>query len=178
MLHVFGHRFVVRRARCLLPVAPQPVDHQSQRAQRDGVEREDGPHGRRGEQAADHGADGEADERGCGEQPEPRGITQKRASFKAALDAGVIILSGSDVGVFSHGDNVRELEIMADYGMKPLEVLKSATSVAGKVLHMDIGRVAPGMLADLIALDGDPVRDLSALRRVKLVMKNGVVYQP
>jgi imidazolonepropionase-like amidohydrolase len=113
-----------------------------------------------------------------GGQPEPLGITQKRAAFKAALDAGVTILSGSDVGVFAHGDNARELELMADYGMKPLEVLKSATSVAGKVLHMDIGRVAPGMLADLIALDGDPVRDLSALRRVKLVMKNGVIYQP
>jgi imidazolonepropionase-like amidohydrolase len=112
-----------------------------------------------------------------GEQPEPRGIVQKRASFKAALDAGVTILSGSDVGVFPHGDNVRELELMANYGMKNLEVLKSATSVAGKVLHMDIGRVAAGMLADLIAVEGDPVQDLSALRRVRFVMKNGVVFK-
>lgn len=112
-----------------------------------------------------------------GQQPEPRGIVQKRAAFKAALDAGVTILSGSDVGVFAHGDNVRELELMADYGMKTVDVLKSATSVAGRVLHMDIGRVQPGMLADLIAVEGDPVQDLSALRRVKFVMKNGVVFK-
>jgi len=112
-----------------------------------------------------------------GAQPEPASIAHKRASFQAARAAGVTILSGSDVGVFSHGDNVRELEQMAAWGMPPIEVLKSATSVAGRVLHLEIGQVKAGLLADLIAVEGDPVRDISALRRVKLVMKGGLVYK-
>lgn len=110
-------------------------------------------------------------------QPEPAGIQRKRTSFKAALDAGVTILSGSDIGVFPHGENARELELMVEYGMKPVDALKSATSVAGRVLHMEIGRVRQGMLADLIAVDGDPLRDIAALRKVKFVMKAGVVYK-
>src|ERR1017187_9500023 len=112
-----------------------------------------------------------------GQQPEPRGIQRKRASFKAALDAGVTILSGSDIGVFAHGENARELELMVDYGMAPLDALKSATSVAGRVLHMEIGQVKPGMFADLIAVDGDPTRDIAAIRRVKFVMKAGTIYR-
>jgi imidazolonepropionase-like amidohydrolase len=112
-----------------------------------------------------------------GEQPEPQGIQRKRATFKAALDAGVTILSGSDVGVFAHGENAREIELMVQYGMPSVDALKSATSVAGRVLHMDIGAVKSGMLADLIAVDGDPVKDISVLRKVKLVMKNGVIYK-
>lgn len=113
-----------------------------------------------------------------GQQPEPPNIAQKRASFQAAIHAGVTILSGSDVGVFPHGDNAREIELMAAYGMPALDALKAATSTAGRVLHMDIGRVESGLLADLIAVDGDPSKDLSSLRRVKLVMKGGVTYKP
>ena len=112
-----------------------------------------------------------------GQQPEPRGIERKRASFKAALDAGVTILSGSDVGVFAHGDNARELEMMVEYGMTPANALRSATSTAGRVLHMEIGQVKAGMLADLIAVEGDPTMEIGALRKVKFVMKGGAVYK-
>jgi imidazolonepropionase-like amidohydrolase len=112
-----------------------------------------------------------------GQPPEPPGIQRKRASFKAALDAGVTILSGSDVGVFAHGDNARELELMVEYGMTAADALRSATSTAGRVLHMEIGQVKAGMLADLIAVEGDPSKEIAALRKVKFVMKGGVVYK-
>jgi imidazolonepropionase-like amidohydrolase len=112
-----------------------------------------------------------------GQQPEPRGIQRKRASFKAALESGVTILSGSDVGVFTHGDNAREIEMMVEYGMPTVDALKSATSIAGRVLHLEIGEVKPGMFADLIAVEGDPTKDIAALRKVKFVMKAGAVYK-
>jgi imidazolonepropionase-like amidohydrolase len=104
---------------------------------------------------------------------------RKRAVFKAALDAGVTIASGSDVGVFAHGDNARELEAMVQFGMPIVDVLRSATSVDARVLHMSdkIGQVKAGLLADVIAVDGDPTGDISVLRRVKFVMKGGVVYR-
>jgi len=111
-------------------------------------------------------------------QAEPAALQQKRAAFKAAMDAGVTILSGSDVGVFTHGDNAREIEMMVDYGMPAVNALKAATLVAGQVLHMEIGQVKAGMLADLIAVDGDPVKEISAIRRVKMVMQGGTVCKP
>jgi imidazolonepropionase-like amidohydrolase len=111
--------------------------------------------------------------------PDSPSAQRKRASFKAALDAGVTILNGSDVGTFPHGDNAREIEAMVAYGMPIVAALKSASSVAAKVLHMEnqIGGVKPGLYADLVAFDGDPTKDLSALRRVRFVMKNGTVYK-
>jgi imidazolonepropionase-like amidohydrolase len=114
---------------------------------------------------------------GRGQQAESPAAARKRATFKAALDSGVTILSGSDVGTFTHGDNARELEAMVDFGMAPADALKAATSVAGRVLHMDIGLVKPGMYADLIAVNGDPTKDISAVRHVTFIMKGGTVYK-
>ena len=114
-----------------------------------------------------------------GTDPEPAGVRRKRESFKLALDAGVTIASGSDVGVFPHGDNARELELMVAYGMTPVAALRSATSVDARVLHMEtqIGRVAQGLFADLVAVEGDPTKEIGALRRIKLVVKNGVIVR-
>jgi len=104
---------------------------------------------------------------------------RKQAVFKAALEAGVTIASGSDVGVFAHGDNARELEMIVKFGMPLLDALRSATSVNARVLHMSdkIGSIKPGLLADVIAVEGDPTRDVSALRKVSFVMKGGVIYR-
>jgi imidazolonepropionase-like amidohydrolase len=111
--------------------------------------------------------------------PNSPAVMRKRASFKAALDAGVTILNGSDVGTFPHGDNGREMEAMVAYGMAPMDALKSATSTAARVLHMEnlIGSVKQGLFADLVAFDGDPTKDIAAVRRVKFVMKNGTIYR-
>jgi imidazolonepropionase-like amidohydrolase len=114
-----------------------------------------------------------------GSDPEPDRITSKKTSFKAALAAHVPICAGGDVGVFAHGDNVQELELMVEYGMPPLQVLRSVTSGNAKIFRMDsqIGSIKPGLLADVIAVQGDPLEQISALRQVKLVMKEGKLYK-
>ena len=111
-----------------------------------------------------------------GTDPEPARIGQKRRSFREALDAGVTIVAGGDVGVFPHGDNVRELEMMVDYGMETLDVLRSVTSGNADVLGVGerVGRIRPGLLADLIVVSGNPVDDISNLREIELVLLGGL----
>jgi len=114
-----------------------------------------------------------------GVDPEPARLARKRVTFKAALDAGVKMCFGGDVGVFTHGDNVRELEIMVDYGMSPAAALVAATSGNASYFRQGerIGRVKPGLFADLIAVEGDPTVNVKALRQVKFVMKGGKVFK-
>lgn len=112
-------------------------------------------------------------------RPETKSMTTKRQSFKAALESGVTIANGSDIGVFAHGEGAKELEMLVEYGMTPVQALKAATSVAATSLHLQekLGVVKPGLYADLIAVSGDPTADIKALRRVEFVMKGGTVYK-
>ncbi len=109
-----------------------------------------------------------------GEQPYPARIERKREVFQAALDAGVSLCAGSDVGVFDHGDNAWELELMVDYGMPAIDVLRAATSVNAELFGLaDRGRIVPGLLADLILVRGNPSTDIKVLREPVAVYKGG-----
>jgi imidazolonepropionase-like amidohydrolase len=114
-----------------------------------------------------------------GVDPEPARIAAKRQTFKAAVAAGVKMCFGGDVGVYAHGDNVRELELMVQWGMTPLAATVAATSGNASSFHLEdrLGRIKEGLLADLIAVEGDPTKDIAALRRVTFVMKGGRVYK-
>jgi imidazolonepropionase-like amidohydrolase len=114
-----------------------------------------------------------------GIDPEPERIKSKRISFKQALDAGVKICMGGDVGVFAHGDNAREMEMMVNYGMSPLETLKSATSINADAFNFGdkMGRLKGGLLADIIAVEGNPTVDISAIRKIVLVVKDGKIVK-
>lgn len=110
-----------------------------------------------------------------GQPPLPAGLEQERKAFAAARAAKVILCVGGDVGVFAHGDNAREMELMQEAGMSSLEVLTAATSVNAKAFRIDdkVGAIRVGLLADLVAVQGDPSVDIRAVRNVKLVMKGG-----
>jgi imidazolonepropionase-like amidohydrolase len=114
-----------------------------------------------------------------GAEPAPPAVAQSRASFRAAGAAGVTICMGGDVGVYAHGDNAREMELMTAAGMPPAEVLRAATSVNARLFGVAdrVGAIKVGLLADLVAVEGDPTRNVSAVRRIGLVMKNGEVVR-
>lgn len=113
-----------------------------------------------------------------GIDPDPERIKKKKETFKQALEAGVKICFGGDVGVFAHGDNARELEMLVEYGMKPIDALKSATSINSDAFHLEnqVGRVKTGLLADILVVEGNPIKNISDIRKVKLVIKDGNIF--
>ena len=114
-----------------------------------------------------------------GTTPEPERVTIKKKSFKDAIASGVTIGMGGDVGVFPHGNNVLEMELMVEYGMKPMDVLKAATSVNSRAFHLDksLGFIKTGYKADIIISEGNPGENISSLRSILFVMKDGKVYR-
>ena len=114
-----------------------------------------------------------------GIDPDPENVVRKKLSFKAALASGVTIGMGGDVGVFPHGDNVMEMELMAEFGMPNLDILKAATSVNARAMNWQdkLGHIKEGFLADLVVVKGNPLENISQIREVKFVMKDGVIYK-
>ncbi|MBL7875163.1 MAG: amidohydrolase family protein [Cyclobacteriaceae bacterium] len=114
-----------------------------------------------------------------GVDPVPANVANKKQSFKDALASGVTIGMGGDVGVYPHGENVLEMELMVEYGMKTFDVLKAATSVNARAFHLEnqVGFIKEGLKADLVIVGGDPSKNISDLRKVKFVMKDGMVYR-
>ena len=111
-------------------------------------------------------------------EPEPEKIQEKRKNFKMAMDLGVRICMGGDVGVFPHGDNAREMEMMVQYGMKPLDVLRSSTSINAESFKIkDLGMIKKSFLADILIVEGNPAEQISDIRKVKMVVKDGVVIR-
>ncbi len=112
-----------------------------------------------------------------GSEPAPPAVVLNRASVRMAIDAGVPICVGGDVGVFAHGSNAREMVLLVAAGMTPARVLIAATSGNARWLHLSdrLGTVKPGLLADLVAVAGDPTGDIDAVRHIRLVMKGGAV---
>jgi imidazolonepropionase-like amidohydrolase len=113
-----------------------------------------------------------------GQEPAPTSVQDNRRSFQLAMKAGVPICMGGDVGVYTHGQNWLEMEAMQRAGMPAAQVLISATSRNAHIFRLsDRGEVKPGLLADLVAVDGDPTRDVSAVEHVRFVMKGGQIVR-
>lgn len=101
-----------------------------------------------------------------------------KETVSMAYNTGVKIAFGTDSGVSPHGDNADEFRFMVEAGMKPIDVINSATSVAAEALGADdLGQIKKGMKADIVAVSGDPLKDITVTKNVKFVMKGGVVYK-
>ncbi|MBS1486215.1 MAG: amidohydrolase family protein [Bacteroidetes bacterium] len=114
-----------------------------------------------------------------GIDPDPEAVKKHKTSFKSAIESGVTILVGGDVGVFAHGENVLEMELLVEYGLSPLNTLKAATQVNARALHLNsqVGSLKEGWMGDVVIVSGDPTKNISDLRNIKFVMKEGIVYR-